>query len=92
MPGFILEENRSDDSELQINLKSYISSWSNKIPHHDLRNFGELIDIKKIYYRPSYHFILKTQFENRDIRIEYKPYENQEIPDRKYHEPSKVDV
>ncbi len=92
MPQFFLEENRSNDSELQVKLKDYISSWSNKIPHHDLRNFGELINIKDINYRPVYHFILQTQFENRIIQNEYKPFDGQEIPDRIYNDPSEVDV
>ena len=49
-------------------IRESISKWANSIPHHDLTNLGEKIELLSAVERPSYLIILQTQYEARKLK------------------------
>lgn len=82
----------TDNAEIETFLKDIISKWSNTIPHHDMKNFGNLIETHDIHYRPSYMLIYRTLYDHRQVGQDSVPYSGQSIPQRKYYQPSDVDI
>jgi len=79
-------------SEQASKIKQMLSTWSNRVPHHEYRNFGSKIEITKLTLRPCYSVVLKTQFDQRNIAVKKEPYKGEPLPKRKYQYPADVDL
>lgn len=82
---FIYQTDNTNNKELISLLIKIVNEWSNKLPHHPYGNFGDKIKIESLIYTPSYPILLDTQFEKRTKTEEFIPYDNREIPDRKFY-------
>ncbi len=80
----IYESDISQDEKLIADLRQKINEWAGNIPHHDLNNLGDLVEVESLCYKPTYSIKLLTQFEWRDKGKDFKPYENESIPKLKY--------
>lgn len=81
---YIYEKNQSDNKELISKLIKKINKWSNSIPHHPHKNFGDKINVESLLFTPAYPTILKTQLEKRKKHEKFIPYNGRKIPERKY--------
>ncbi len=89
---YLINRDISNDQDTIKKLRTTITQWADTIPHHGIRKMGEQIDIKKVYYRPAYTMALSTLYDNRTVSEHYVPYTGQELPQRKFHSVSDVDV
>ena len=80
----INEIDNTNDQTLVSKLKSKINDWSNSLPHHPYKNFGDKIEVKSLLYTPTYPIVMTTQYEKRTKNEEFIPYDNRKIPKRKY--------
>ncbi len=60
-------------------LRRLVSAWSNKVPFHPYRDFGDAIQIRAVSYRPVYLIHLKTQFHSEQNQRKERPY-SQGVP------------
>lgn len=86
----IYEKRTLTDEEISQH-REKISNWGNSIPHHDLKNLGNLIEITTAEEIPAYFIYLWTQYEKRELRDGKRPYRNENIPP-KVVTPEKVDL
>jgi serine/threonine protein kinase len=78
--------------DLLNKFKLEISKWANKIPSHNLKDLGKLINIQNIFFKPSYKVSLNTLYEHRYLTKEEKPYNEEQIPPFKIQEIEEVDI
>jgi hypothetical protein len=91
MSDIVFETTHTDEAAVASQIKDAVSAWSNRIPHHNFRNFGERITVRSIVNRPAYYIALQTQYENREVKTEYMPFRGQELPQRNYATAAEVD-
>ncbi len=84
--NFVYEKDVSDNKDLELSIRQSINSWANSIPNHPFTNLGDTIDIKSIWYKPSYPIRLRSQYEERSKFKDHEPFKGQNIPPRKYYE------
>ncbi|OHE57632.1 MAG: hypothetical protein A2Z47_13215 [Thermodesulfovibrio sp. RBG_19FT_COMBO_42_12] len=60
-------------------IRASISKWSNSIPHHDLTNLGEKIEIVSATENPSYIIELQTLYEKRTLKRGVKPFSGEKV-------------
>lgn len=80
----------SDQSALDT-IKTIINEWSNKVPHHSHKNFGDQITIEKVELKPAYQVELCTQYDQRLIEVKVVPYRGEELAKQLYTYPDEVD-
>ena len=90
MDDFVHENDCTSDEKSQTWVKEKLTSWADSIPHHDFRNFGQLISIQSIINKPAYVADLHTQYEKRSVSAAKEPYIGQTIPPREYSNISDV--
>jgi len=49
-------------------VRSHLTEWADKIPHHKFRDFGMLLQIREALYLPHYSITLTTQYETRTVK------------------------
>lgn len=81
---YIYEIDQSNNKELISQLIKKINKWSNSLPHHPFKNFGDKIKVESLHYTPAYPVLLDSQFEKRTKNKQYIPYDNRKIPERKF--------
>lgn len=89
---YLIEKIVSNDQEKLNLVKRIISKWSNAIPHHDMKNFGDRIEIHDVFYRPTYLTGIRNLYDHRTVGSDAVPYTGQNIPARQYHKASDVNV
>lgn len=62
--------------------RSIISGWADHIPHHNIVDFGNAIEITSIIEYPSYTLNLITSYENRVLKEKNIPYTGWKIPEK----------
>ena len=55
-------------------IRDWISSWSDKVPHHGIGNLGEAAVFSSIIEIPTYVISLDTQYERRSLYKGVYPY------------------
>ncbi|MBN2652591.1 MAG: hypothetical protein JXR63_09415 [Spirochaetales bacterium] len=74
MADLQFEVNCLKDSKIVELVRQIISDWGNSIPHHNLVDFGNKIELLDLVYRPCYFMTLTTQYEGRSKRSSQRPY------------------
>jgi hypothetical protein len=87
-----IEENRTNDATLERKLRAKINEWAAETPNHPFQNLGDLIEVRKITYCPSYVVELVSQYESRTKGKDTKPYINEKIPKRTFRELNEFNV
>jgi hypothetical protein len=82
MENYIYEQQVKDDKKLEASFRKKINEWAASIPHHNLKNLGDQIEISDIWYKPAYPIRLRSQYEERGKHEGFEPYTNQKIPPR----------
>lgn len=85
MENYIYEQQVKDDKKLEESFRKKINEWARSIPHHNLKNLGDQIEITDIWYKPAYPIRLRSQYEERGKHEGFEPYTNQQIPPRTYY-------
>ncbi len=75
----IFIEKSITDEKIISTLRERISQYSNEIPHHDLKNFGNKIEIISVIEKPSYKLSLRTHYERRELKDGIRPYRGETI-------------
>ncbi|MDP3451471.1 MAG: hypothetical protein Q8R90_00825 [Bacteroidales bacterium] len=88
----IKEENVSGDIALYLIVKRKINEWADSVPNHNLQQLGDHIDIKAIWYRPTYLIKLKSLYDTRYLRKQMVPFTGESLPKQRYFKESEVDV
>lgn len=88
-----LETEREIISDEEKNsIKKRLASWASSIPHHNLTNFGEQVEILSVQSIPSYVVTLKVQYEIRSIHEGTWPYQGKSIFPSHIHLSNKNDI
>lgn len=81
----------SDKSRIDKIIK-VINDWSNRVPHHLYKNYGNQIVIEKVDLLPIYEFELTTQYDKRSLEVKTVPYDGESISEQLYSYPDEVDI
>ena len=92
MEGYFLDKTVSDDKALIQNLKRQINQWAASYRLDEFKYLANKIEFGKIIYRPVYPSYLDAQFESRKKKEDYRPYTNQQIPERVYFNLSSLNI
>jgi hypothetical protein len=84
---FRAEESITEGESLNLEemlppVKAAISQWSNAIPHHDLRDLGDRVEIKAVSSLPSYRLRLQSLSEERVVKRNFRPHRGDLPPPR----------
>jgi len=75
----IIEEQDIKDEKFIKKERELITDYFNKIPHHDLKNLGDIIDIINCTYLPAYKIILYCYYNERTLKTDHYPYLKAEV-------------
>ena len=75
-----------------MSVTSQINQWSNSIPNHPFKNFGNEITILGMNRMPSYLIRVRTLYESRRLYKSEEPYKQQTLPKLKYASEKEIDI
>lgn len=92
MSEFIDCQEQTSGEETRQKVRRIISEWLERVPHHNVDGFGEEIVFKSIRLKPAYEFMIRSQYDKRELVHQTAPYIGEEIAPRKYDTPDQIEI
>ncbi|MBD3273839.1 MAG: hypothetical protein GF372_00930, partial [Candidatus Marinimicrobia bacterium] len=87
-PSSLDHTNNPDVKEAMIEQMNF---WAESLPHHELQDFGNTINITRIDYLPSCILRFSSQYESRLVRQKRRAHANEDIPEKTVFSEADID-